>query len=128
MIMGSSDTDRHRQAEHIEEAFDRINRATADLRCALSLPPEPRGPELVVVRNRAAAMAAGFDEHGRHPVNRDLTAWWPDCGMAGLSCRPLQRVTIDRCVSDRTPEGSLRMILRKRQMTYGPSAVFMEIE
>ena len=85
------------------------------------------GRELVVVRNRARALQAGFDEQGRHPTNSAIRAWWPDRGWQDLMGPPIRRVTIGSDVPDRTSEGSLREILRKRQSVFGTAAIWMEI-
>ena len=83
--------------------------------------------ELVVFRSHESARDAGF-RNSRLPEHPEVHGWWPGLGPAGLMGRPYKRVTIPRDMAYyETGEGYLVEILRRRQMTWGHRAIWVEL-
>ncbi|HEX7853804.1 MAG TPA: hypothetical protein VF503_08930 [Sphingobium sp.] len=102
---------------HVVTLCDRIDGKRA--------PRRSKGVEVIVVPSRSHAERMGL-KAGPQPSNPDIRVWWPGLGFYRLLSLPIRRVTIDRQTRDRTDEGSLRAILRARQVTWGDKAMWVE--
>lgn len=82
--------------------------------------------ELVIFATREDARQAGFVKSDRLEQAPWVECWYPGRGVQGLSGRPPQRVTIPyHMLRKHTAEGNLEAILRKRQMVFGPEAIWI---
>lgn len=84
------------------------------------------GPELYVFDTWDDARNMGFNHDGSHPLNSDARAIFANrVRVTQLAMRTVKRVVVASGVNlerDIDGEGTLRQLLKKRQMTWGSEA------